>query len=304
MAKAKSEPKTEENNGQSDPFQNIPMIQGTGELAHLSVGLGYLTQAITKGMPEQTKYQRKPSKKTYGKYARLQKEGKWIMDYPAAFCLDDEGNVLDGGHRKLAVNESGVSIPIILVKGMRPAAAHAIDQPKPRTLAANLAWDGKLAAPVLAQSLRFVRSYNEDGTFKCFGFDVQDYYETLADEGVALEQTATTWDLHPSLPKVPAGLFAAAEHLIGKLAGESPHQFLIDCARGEAVIEGDPAFAFREWVLNLPPKRTAAITARIGYAMIYCWDKARTNTPITKLRAPATCPEIVPATAPEAVTAA
>jgi hypothetical protein len=299
MAKTKPEaqanaptPPGTQTNGNSDPFKDIPMIQGTGDLAHLSVGIGYLTPEICDQLPEHSPFQRKESVKTGRKYARLQREGKWINEYPGGFYTDKDGNVMDGGHRKMAVKESRVAIPIILCKGLNHVAAHAIDRPRPRTLAGNLAWDGKIAAPILAQQLRFVRSYREDGTFSCFsGFDVPDYYETMEQES-GLIDLAPKWDLHPSLPKVPAGLFGAVEYLIQQETGVDAHDFLKDCARGEAVVEGDPAFAFREWVLSLLPKRTAGITAKIGYSMIFCWKKAKDGAQITKLRAPSACPPL------------
>jgi hypothetical protein len=171
---------------------------------------------------------------------------------------------------------------------------HAIDRPKPRSLAANLAWDSKVAPGILASMLRFYNSWQISGTFKDFaGYDVQDYYQVLS-EHPDMELTAPSWTLKASLPKIQIGLFAITEYLIQQEAGENAHEFLMDCARGEALIAGDPAYAFRDWVVNLGPKRTLAVVARIGYALIYCWDKHRRGASITKLRPPAGCPEIVP----------
>jgi hypothetical protein len=84
-------------------------------------------------------------------------------------------------------------------------------------------------------------------------------------------------------------------------ANEDIHDFLVDCARGEALVEGEPAYAWRDWVASLPVRRNVNITARIGYALLYAWDKFRTRKSITKLRAPGSCPDIEPlaATQPE-----
>jgi hypothetical protein len=291
---APQKPGNGENNGHQDPFAGIQMLEGTGPLAGLSVALTMLTPEISDAFPEETPFQRKFSKRTGMKYSRLETEGKWINEYPAPFLLDKDGNILDGGHRKFAVRHSRVAIPIILVKGVSHKAVHAIDRPRPRSLAANLAWDGKNAPGQLAQMLRFYRSYDLSGTFTDFAYDVQDWYETLDEQGSAIEEVAKEWTIQPNVPKVPAGLFGTIEYLIKTLAGEEQHDFLIDCARGEALTEGDPAFAWREWVTTLPPKRTAQITAKIGYTLVYCWDKFRRNQQVTKVRVQSNCPDIAP----------
>jgi hypothetical protein len=271
------------------------MLHGTGVFAGMSVGFAMLTPERADSFPYETPFQRKPSKRTAMKYARVQTEDKWVMEYPSPFILDKEDNILDGGHRKIAVGISRKAIPVVLIKGLDHKAVHAIDRPKPRSLAANLSWDGKVAPNVLASMLRFHKSWEEAGTFKDFaGYDVQDYYEVLAREGKAIEEIAPKWVIRPNLPKVPPGLFAIVEYLVAKLAREDAHDFLMDCARGEAVVQGDPAFAFRDWVLNLGPKRTTATTAKIGYSLIFCWDKFRRGQQITRLRAPGGCPEIEP----------
>jgi hypothetical protein len=300
MPEAAQSPVTEEEqnssngNGYVDPFEGVEMLEGTGPFAGLSVGFAMLTGETADIFPEETPFQRKTSKRTSFKYARLQTEGKWINEYPAPFILDKDGNILDGGHRKGSVKLSRKPIAVLLLKGMSHKAVHAVDRPKPRSLAGNLAWDGKNAPNQLSQMLRFHKSWEESGTFKDFaGYDVPDYYDVL-EQHPGMETIAPRWVIKPNLPKVPTGLFAIAEYLISELAKEDPHDFLMDCARGEALVEGDPAFAFREWVLNLLPKRTTAITAKIGYTLIYCWDKHRRGLQVHKLRGTAGCPEISP----------
>jgi hypothetical protein len=128
-----------ENEVKNDPFAEVQTLKGSGPFEGMEVGFAMLTPEIADAFPDETQYQRKPSKRTWMKYARLQADGKWIQKYPAEFSMDKDYNILNGGHRKLAVAASRVAIPVLLVKGMSHEAVHAIDQPRPRTLSLHVA---------------------------------------------------------------------------------------------------------------------------------------------------------------------
>jgi hypothetical protein len=93
-------------NGHIDPFAGVQMLHGTGLFEGMSVGFAILDGEAADKFPHETPFQRKPSKKTFTKYARVQTEGKWVKEYPSTFILDKDGNILDGGHRKISVGIS------------------------------------------------------------------------------------------------------------------------------------------------------------------------------------------------------
>jgi hypothetical protein len=259
----------------------------------MSVEFAMLTPEMADQNESKTRWQRRRSKALIKKYARQQSGGQWV-NYPALYILDKEGNPMDGGHRNGAVALSRVPIPIVLLKGADPHMLHGIDAGKPRNLQTNLEIDGEKASPELAGLLKFLQSYRTSGglDFESFHFTIEDYYELLHEEP-KVREVAVDWTIKPNI-KVPKGLFAAVDYLVRTQAGENHYQFFADCARGEGVAEGDPAFAFREWVHNLGPKRNLKITAKIGYALIQCWDKFRRAQQVSRVRAPGECIEISP----------
>lgn len=260
----------------------------------MTVELAMLTPEMADQMSGKTRWQRRLAKRTVKKYAQQQSSGQW-KNFPSLYVVSKEGDLLDGGHRNAAVCLSRVGIPIALLTGASPDVLHAIDVNKPRNLQTNLELDGERAAKELAGILKFLKSYRETETLAAFGYTIEDYYALLHQELQQLREIALDWaGLKTNLPKVPIGLFGTVDYLVRTLAQENQHQFFLDCARGEAVGEGDPAFEFRGWVLNLPPKRTVQTTARIGYALIQCWDKFRRGQQISRVRAPGECPEIAP----------
>lgn len=269
-----------------------PQPPDDNHFAGMAVKLTMLTPEMAAEFAKNTRWQRRQAKRTIKKYALQQSSGQW-HNYPALFILDKAGYVLDGAHRTAAVNLSQVAIPITLLTGVDPKTVHAIDIGKPRNLQTNLELDGEKAARELSYLLKFLKSYRAAGDFETFNFTIEDYYELLHEEP-QVRELAVEWTVKCNLPKVSIGLFAVADYLVRQHAHENKYDFFLDCCRGEAVAEGDPAFAFREWVINLPPKRTQKVAGRIGYTLIQCWDKFRRGQQVTRVRAPGECPEIAP----------
>lgn len=60
------------------------------------------------------------------------KTGRWVLN-GETICFDSNGVLRDGHHRLLAIIESGVTIEVLVVRGVDPAAWYTYDQGKSRS---------------------------------------------------------------------------------------------------------------------------------------------------------------------------
>lgn len=74
---------------------------------------------------------RKPNKAQIGYYARMMREGKWMLN-GESIVFDNKGNLIDGQHRLMAVVASGATIKSVVVRNVDGDSFATIDQGKAR----------------------------------------------------------------------------------------------------------------------------------------------------------------------------
>lgn len=88
-------------------------------------------------------------------YARDMRQGRWqYTAEPIKFAAD--GVLLDGQHRLHAIVQSGASIPMLVVRGLRLAAQSAMDTGARRTASDALGLSGEKATGVLAAAAKLI----------------------------------------------------------------------------------------------------------------------------------------------------
>ena len=85
-----------------------------------------MAQKIIRKMQDQQSPQRKARVRVVDAYARNMQKSKWFFTGDA-LRWDDHGNFIDGQHRCLAVIQSGVSIPVLLIRGLSRDVMAVID---------------------------------------------------------------------------------------------------------------------------------------------------------------------------------
>lgn len=105
----------------------ISLVQLTSEHA---------TELLTKNTNN-----RKVSRENVDKLAKYLKEGAFYFN-GATVVISDDNVIMDGQHRLLAIAQTGIAAPILLVEGVHPDALATIDQGKPRTVSDILTLDG------------------------------------------------------------------------------------------------------------------------------------------------------------------
>lgn len=84
---------------------------------------------------------RNVSKDNIAKLAKYLKDGAFYFN-GATVVVSDTGVIMDGQHRLYAIEQTGISAPILLVEGVHPDALASIDQGRPRTVSDILTLDG------------------------------------------------------------------------------------------------------------------------------------------------------------------
>jgi len=91
------------------------------------------------------------------RYARDMRAGQWRVNGDAV-RFDINGILIDGQHRLWAVTESGVTLKMLVVRGLEPEAQDTIDQGKPRSIKEVFHLGGiensRLVAPILLTIFR------------------------------------------------------------------------------------------------------------------------------------------------------
>lgn len=97
-------------------------------------------------------------------YARQMGDGKWKAN-GEPIILNGQ-RLLDGQHRLLAVIEAGVTVPMLVVRGVSPDAFDTIDQNLTRSAGDLLSLRGFACANHIAGAAAMVMEYREFGTMR------------------------------------------------------------------------------------------------------------------------------------------
>ena len=105
--------------------------------------------------------QRSVSDRVVKSYAEQMKAGNWKETYNDALVIDTNNNLINGQHRCWAVVESGVSIPVSIVRNADPEVIHYIDKGRNRTVADDLKIHGHRYSPMIASALRYTHIFRK-----------------------------------------------------------------------------------------------------------------------------------------------
>lgn len=206
-------------------------------------------------------------------YADDMTKGRWKLA-GAPIVLADDGTLLDGQHRLLAVIESGCRIEFLLIHGVKRDVQPVIDTGAKRTFGDVLTMRGETHAMSLAAITKIVA---------CWDFD-----EGLPSSNATPSNTALIEFLgqHPELRDVarraaswktqirgirPAA-FGAFVWLIEQIDQEDAEAFVAQFISGADLSEGSPILALRNYVDNLVfgegRQRGSTLSSRVWIALM------------------------------------
>lgn len=200
---------------------------------------------------------------TIDKYTHTMRTGGWKVN-GEAIKFSQSGRLLDGQHRLLACQRSGVPLTAFVVRGLPDEVVATIDDGKKRTGANALTIAGYKNTHYLSTMIDTVYRYDHGmpaatALANQTRLDAITHYPELPDAvGIAARCTVT-------FKHFPAGMFAALCTLFADADKVKAQEFVDKFIDGTDLHEGDPVLALRKMALNF------SIRAR-GYLNIYVWQ--------------------------------
>ena len=277
----KAAPKT---SSQSKIMQNNPIVTlpETVESQYETITPARAKQFLEKNLENN----RNVVKQVVDRYAFDMQQGHWYVELgdPIRFNLD--GELIDGQHRLLAIIKSGVTLQMLVTRGLANDTIHAVDSGKGRRPADVLKIRGYKHTPLLGAALRRIAIIKQGPV------TATRRYTATRSELVEMAEKHT--DLQESCAKVKAigGVqpsLVALIHYLGSCLldkGVEADEFMTVFNTGIQTFEGDPAHLFREKLLRERSSPHRAVDNFYLMSFIHVWNHFAERTPVQQLKIP------------------
>lgn len=207
-----------------------------------SITLVDVTPALAEQLLGRNDRNRNIRSATVAAYARDMAAGNWLMT-GEPIKVAPNGALIDGQHRLLAVIKSGVTVQMVIARGIPAESQRVMDTGDKRSAADMLKMDGHANASNLAASVRFAmalesekpkESRNQSG--KVTNSEVADFLAQNQDLEAAVAATLhyrNTIDMPPSIT-------AVAWWTLVRLDSEACETFFASIANNQTNGVGDP----------------------------------------------------------------
>lgn len=230
-----------------------------------------ITPDVAKRMLEHNVGNRKLRRSRIERYAREMKNGQWL-DTRDPIRFDWNGRLADGQHRLHGVIEWGGSLPMLVVRGLDPAAFKVMDQGLGRSGADALGADVKDGRAKSAL-VRMYLCWTMDGDPRdrrdievISRLDVAEYHDENEVAVMAATSMGTNLYRQPGGNKTAWGAFALRAWEINANGAD---EFLNDMHIGAGLSQGSPILAMRNWASNKRHATTAGYTLAL---IIKSWN--------------------------------
>lgn len=210
------------------------------------------------------------------RYARDMAAGQWEFNGETIKIADD-GTVIDGQHRLLAVVQSGVTILVVIVTGLPLETQDTIDRGAPRNLADALRLRGEtqtlalaagLAAGIVLRSptVSVTQGYQWPSTRECLAF---------LDAHPEIRESVHVADIVRKNISFPAGSAVALHQLFSEIDPEDADGFFEGLSTGQNLEADSPVLRLREILIREigAPRRMTRV--RLWALTIKAWNAYR-----------------------------
>lgn len=259
-----------------------PNMQATVEQVTPEMALAWLTNAARNRPIVDSAVRR---------YGADMEMGRWTLN-GQGIIFDINGRLVDGRHRLTAIQATGVTVPMLVVRGAKPEAFETMDSGRTRTLANTLAIEGHKHAAATSATARI-----------CFAYVA----------GVNLKFSATRSELlelvrRHKMIETYAGSIASRDYLIKSLGvprnslaavmalanenGEREQdvkEFLDGFITGEGLFQGDPRLTLRRWLQKMRNEAGVGgsrVAEPFFAAAVKAWGAFANNNDLGQIRLP------------------
>lgn len=214
---------------------------------------------------------------------RDMKNGRWISNGdPIRFNSD---KLIDGQHRLQAIIDSGVTLEFVVIRQLPEKAFETIDIGRKRSMPDLLSIEGKGHPQILSSAIAYVARYMIYGNIRSHErITHAERFEVLA-TNPQVERLAEIYAARGYPLKTAPSVLAAVHYLCWLKNRKQADDYMNAVVMGENLVEGDPAFAVRRWIIRAhtaaPSPRTAEYTALV---LIRGWNAFRAGERLTTIK--------------------
>lgn len=203
--------------------------------------------------------------------------------------VDQNGKLIDGQHRCLAVIDAGQSIDVLMVRGIRNKAFATIDQAAKRTGGQVLGMDGIPDGNNVAAAVRLIEAYKR-------GVPLWDITQFRPSPAFIKERVQQVYgSMQPNLSLGAAivnqiggsrSFYAAMHYLLAEKDRERADKFFTLLSHGEGLNGGDPVLALRNWLIACRVEKVRADNHKrqMFVAFVSAWNASRTGRQLRRIK--------------------
>lgn len=252
----------------------------------VQVGFELLGPAEAEKMLATMQSNRRLSQKRVDMLARDMVGGYWQSHNGQTIKLDQFGRLIDGEHRLRAVVQSGICIPMLIVRGVPSEARTTIDTGRARTFGDHLAMSGVVNANVVASAVAWLIRYETDAI--------------LSNEPLSHDELTATLRAHPGIVasaatvgaskvSAPPSVLTFVHYKASASHPQEADEFVTMVQRGAAsdgsgLGETHPAFRLRERFLAERGRKTRLRRIDALALTIRAWNLFRAGRTVKVLK--------------------
>lgn len=243
-----------------------------------------VTPAIAIELLQKNTHNRSVSQSRVRQYAADMRKGQWAFNGEAIKIADD-GSILDGQHRLLAVVDADREVNLLLITGLPAVAQETMDQGRSRTLGDVLKLRGERSYFNLAAATRLVCMYERDGVpFKGAFVDAPTVHQCLRtlDHNPGLRDSVKLANDLSRGSLLAVSAVAGLHYLFASVDETDATDFFTRLLRGENLEARTPIFILRDRLLV--DLRERILTPKIKLAFtIRAWNAYKQGEQIQRL---------------------
>jgi hypothetical protein len=205
-----------------------------------------VTPAIAKRWMTRNVRNRKAQPGVVSAYARDMASGHWKVT-GEAIKFDTNGALADGQHRLMAVIKSGVTVRMLVVRGVAPESQSVMDSGRKRSAIDALTLAGRGDGPILASAARFALAEPGAGFVtqaevkkNITNSEIHEFVETYDTE---ITEAATVARFHYPAIDMPPSVSCVAWMILSQIDKPAAAEFWTSIAESRTDGKGDPRLA-------------------------------------------------------------
>ncbi len=216
------------------------------------------------------------------RYKRDMLSGNWHLAGDP-IRLGTDGTLLDGQHRLTALMEAGVTLSLLVIRNVEPAAQAVMDTGRRRTAADALSIDGKAHSTVLAAAARLKISYDLDKLDAKYEATHEEILRCVEENPGLIAAVEFAKDF-ARRTDCPPSIVAFTFHELGQISLDEAADFWMAASNKVGLSAGDPVIALTNRFAEARRNRET-LTKRMYLSAIYrAWNYRRTGRPLRLIK--------------------